>query len=121
MPGSSGARPWRNASRLVPAHRRPIWSSGWTSTGTVWWWECNDIKTAGTESALNQWTRNEQETAHTSGEAPYGGARPRDEGVGLLRRVLQRDAAILRRRSLLLFVSHGGPGNRRHGAGEAIS
>jgi DnaK suppressor protein len=33
--------------------RRPTWNSRWTSTGTEWWWECNDIRTAVTESALN--------------------------------------------------------------------
>jgi hypothetical protein len=37
---------------------------------TVWWWECNDIRTAGLKQPLNSWTSNEQETTEPLGEAP---------------------------------------------------
>ena len=47
-PDSSGARRWLGGSRWWRARRHPTWSSRWTSMGTGWWWECNDIRTAGT-------------------------------------------------------------------------
>src|SRR4029079_11685451 len=53
-------------------------------------------------------------------EAPHGGARPRHEGAGILRRVLQCHAPVVRRRSLFLLLPYGGSGNRRNGAGEAV-
>src|ERR671916_3407226 len=90
------------------------------STGTGRWWECNDIRTAAAPTVLKPWTSNEQETAGTSRKAPHGGARPRHEGAGVLRRILQRDATVFGRRSLLLFVSYGRSGYRCNGAGKAV-
>src|ERR671910_3677157 len=104
-------RRWPAASRSEPAQRSQTWNSRWTSTVTVWWWECNDIRTAGPKSALNPWTSNEQETTDTFGEASDRGARARHEGAGILRRILQRNAAVVRWRSLFLFVPHGRSGH----------
>src|SRR5689334_9660967 len=120
MRTSSRARPSPGASRSAPGLRRPTWSSRWTSTGTGWWWECNDIRTAGTGPDLNPGMGNEQEAADTPGEASAGGAGPRHEGARLLRRVLQRHPAVLRWRSLVILVPHGGPGYRRHGARKTV-
>src|SRR5881296_2824766 len=62
----------------------------------------------------------QQEAAGASREAPARRARPGDEGARVLRRVLQLEPPGLRRRSLELLVPHGGPGDRRHGAGEGV-
>src|SRR6267143_4383156 len=64
--------------------------------------------------------RPEQEAASAPREAAAGGARPRDEGAWALRRVLQFEPPGLRRRPLQLFVPHGGPGDRCHGARKGL-
>src|SRR3954469_25870332 len=87
----------------------------------MWWGECNDTRTAGTGPDLNPGMGNEQEAADTSREATAGGAGPGDEGARVLRRVVQLDAPVLRRRPLVVLVPHGRPGHRRHGTGETVS
>src|SRR2546421_5407447 len=62
----------------------------------------------------------EQEAADPSRKAAARGARPRDEGARLLRRVLQLEPAGVGWRSLELLLPHGGPGHRRHGAREGV-
>src|SRR5437899_12234436 len=60
----------------------------------------------------------QQEAAGPSREAAAGGARPRDEGARLLRRVLQLEPPGVRRRPVELLVPYGGPGGGREGARE---
>src|SRR5260370_38972103 len=62
----------------------------------------------------------QQEAADPPREATPGGARPRDEGARLLRRVLQLEPAGVRRGSLELFVPHGRPGRPRQVAREGV-
>ena len=54
-------------------------------------------------------------------EATARRAQASAEGAGQLQRDVRGDAAECRRRPELVFLSHGGSGDRRHGAGEGVS
>src|SRR5204862_7806898 len=62
----------------------------------------------------------EQEATRAPREAPAGRARPRDEGARVLRRVVHVEPAGVGRGPVELFLSHGRPGHRRHGAREGV-
>src|SRR5215210_4599536 len=65
MPASSGARRWPEVWRWVLAPPQPTSNSGWISTDTVRWSECNVISMAGTESAsTNGRVMNKKQLSH---------------------------------------------------------